>query len=76
MVTIHYNGYKALLLYNDYNRMLPCPCGAVDWNIYSRQYMPIRRLHALNRLKTAAYVYFIGQKGKCLKMPLKRFVDV
>ena len=57
MVTIHYNDYKALLLYNDYNGMLPCPCGAVDWNIYSRNYMPICRLYALNRLKTAAHVY-------------------
>ena len=35
MVTIHYNGCKALLSYNDYNRVLPCPCGAVDWNITS-----------------------------------------
>ena len=34
MVTINYNDYKTLLSYNDYNGMLPCPCGAVDWNIY------------------------------------------
>ena len=57
MVTINYNDYKALLLYNDYNGMLPCSYGSVDWNTYIRQYMPIRRLYALNRLKTAIYVY-------------------
>ena len=57
MVTINYNGYKTLLSYNDYNRMLPCPCGAVDWNIYICYYMPVCRLYALNRLKTATYVY-------------------
>ena len=57
MVTINYNDYKALLSCNDYNGMLPCPCGAVYWNTYIRQYMPICRLYALNRLKTAIYVY-------------------
>ena len=34
MVTINYNDYKALLLYNDYNGMLPCPCGMINWNMY------------------------------------------
>ena len=57
MVTIHYNGYKALLLCNDYNGMLPCPCDAIDWNTYIRQYMPICRLYASYRLKTATYIY-------------------
>ena len=57
MVTINYNGYKALLSCNDYNEVLPCSYGAVDWNTYIRQYMPICRLYALNRLKTTIYVY-------------------
>ena len=57
MVTINYNGYKVLLLYNDYNRMLPCPCGAVNWNTYSRHYMPVCRLYASYRRQTIIYVY-------------------
>ena len=38
-------------------RMLPCPCGAIDWNIYIHHYMPICRLYSSYRLKTAIYVY-------------------
>ena len=57
MVTINYNDYKALLSCNDYNEVLPCPCDAIDWNRYIRQYMPIYRLYASYRLKTATYVY-------------------